>query len=1105
MTRTALVYRSLRHYWRSHLAVVAGVATAVAVLAGALLVGDSVRGSLRDLVLRRIGRADNVVVSTGFFRESLAGEIGGTPLVVMQGAVTEQASGRQVSRVLVYGVDNRFWSFHGISGVSGPSGDGAYLSQALAADLGVAPGAGILVRVERPSAVPLESLHGRKEAPGRTIRLTARDVLDASHMGEFAIRPQQGSVRAVFVPLARVQHDLDRASQVNTILVAAGDGARVGGTLESALKQAARLEDFGLRIRTLEPQRALVLEADAGMIDARRAAAADRAAASLGLHRVPVLTYLANALRSGDHQVPYSLVTAGDLPAISPRLDSNGDASPFPIVINDWTAHDLNVRVGDPLTLDYYVWQEPGSLATKSAQFRIVEIVPLAGAAVDRDLAPVYPGITQAESFADWDPPFPIDLGRVRRQDEDYWKQFRTTPKAFVPYAVGRTLWGSARYGDRTSIRVFPRPGEDVAEAGRRFDAALRGALDPAAGGFSIVPVREQGLAASTGSTDFGQYFVYFSVFLVVSALVLAALFFRLGVEQRAREVGLLRAVGYTTRDVRRLFTFEGLVLALAGSLVGIAGAVWYGALMITGLRTWWSGAVGTRALTLHLSSLSLAAGAAGAVAAAVVCIWWSLRGLSYLSERDLLAGRIAAGVSAGARSSAWVTAAAVVCAAAAAVLVALAVSGKMDVAGAFFGAGAAVLLAGLCATVVALRRPPRSVEGSGWRGVLRIGLRNATQRPGRSVLAVAVIASAAFIVISIDAFRQGSVDPSDRKSGTGGFQLAVDLLLPLVHDPNSRDGREALGLSGAPGATIIPFRVLPGDDASCLNLYQPVNPRILGASRTFIESGRFSFQDSLATTAEERSNPWRLLDRTWPDAAVPVVADANSLTYVLHKSLGDQLVLSHGSRTVRLTIVAALADSILQGELVMSDDNFVRVFPEQPGYRFLLVDAKPSDAVAVGTAIRTGASDFGPDVVPTAARLAEFHAVQNTYLSTFQTLGGLGLLVGTIGLAAVLLRNVLERRRELALLRAVGYGYAQVFTIVLAENALLVACGVGLGAVAAAVAVGPAALQRGAHVPISGAGVLLLLAVVAAGLLSSALATRVAIRTPLVAALRSE
>src|SRR5216110_907704 len=76
MKATTLVLRGLTYYWRTNVAVVAGVATAVAVLAGALLVGDSVRGSLRDLVLQRLGRTDRVLVSSGFFREALpdAGE-----------------------------------------------------------------------------------------------------------------------------------------------------------------------------------------------------------------------------------------------------------------------------------------------------------------------------------------------------------------------------------------------------------------------------------------------------------------------------------------------------------------------------------------------------------------------------------------------------------------------------------------------------------------------------------------------------------------------------------------------------------------------------------------------------------------------------------------------------------------------------------------------------------------------------------------------------------------------------------------------------------------------------------------------------------------------
>ena len=423
--------------------------------------------------------------------------------------------------------------------------------------------------------------------------------------------------------------------------------------------------------------------------------------------------------------------------------------------------------------------------------------------------------------------------------------------------------------------------------------------------GFTITAVKSQGLAASAGSTDFGEYFVYFSFFLVVSALVLAALFFRLGVEQRAREVGLLRAVGFTTPRVRRLFTGEGLLLAAAGSVIGIAGAVGYAALMMTGLRTWWSGAVGTRALTLHVSPISLVSGAAGALGAAVLCIWWALRGLSHLSERELLAGRVGGGRSSGSRKRPTVLLiSAAALAAIAVALIAGAVTRSIDQAGAFFGAGSALLGAGLVTTMAALRRTPRSVEGHGWRAVLRIGWRNAGARPGRSVLAIAVIASAAFIVISVDAFRVGAVDATDRHSGTGGFPILVNLNLPLVHDPNSRDGRDALGLSDVAGVSIVPFRVLPGDDVSCLNLYQPVAPRILGAGRAFLESSRFTFQESLASNDADRANPWRLLEEHQADSTIPVVADANSMTYVLHASIGDVVPIVRGDRTIRLKMV---------------------------------------------------------------------------------------------------------------------------------------------------------------------------------------------------------
>ena len=154
--------------------------------------------------------------------------------------------------------------------------------------------------------------------------------------------------------------------------------------------------------------------------------------------------------------------------------------------------------------------------------------------------------------------------------------------------------------------------------------------------------------------------------------------------------------------------------------------------------------------------------------------------------------------------------------------------------------------------------------------------------------------------------------------------------------------------------------------------------------------------------------------------------------------------------------------------------------------------------------ALEESFSDYGFDVQPTAARLAAFHRVENTYLSTFRALGGLGLLLGTLGLAAVLLRNVLERRRELALLRAVGFRPAQLAAMVLAENVALLALGLATGTGAAAVAIAPALAVRGGSVPVLSAAALLG-AVFAAGIASSLAATAAALRSPLLDSLKSE
>ncbi len=1034
---------------------------------------------------------------------------------MLPAVASEPANARRVGQVRIYGVDDRFWQFHGLRVPTLDEGE-ALLSRALADELGASTGNAVLVRVQRPSEIPLESLQGRKDGQGDSLRLRVRAVIGASELGDFSLDAQQGDVRAVFVPLSALQRELDVRGRVNTILISARPDANGAATsVEQLVRRLATLDDLGLSLILLTERGLLALNSDAGLLTDAQSRAAIAAIRQSGMTDRPLFTYLANTLRNGDREVPYSLVTALDLQTIVPP-PVVADADP-PIVLNEWAARELRAAPGDPVTMEYYRWEDPGRLVTHASTFRLAGIVPMS--AGDRDLAPTYPGISEAPTLANWDPPFPIDLRRIRPMDEAYWEQYRTTPKAFIPLTTGQQLWQS-RYGALTSIRIQPPAGESLEEARRTLELNLREHIDPLATGITVRDVRASSVAASRGATDFGAYFVYFSFFIVVSALLLAALFFKLGIEQRAREVGLLRAVGLGPGDVRRLFLSEGVLLAVCGSLVGALGAIGYAALLMTALRSWWVDAVGTEALTLHVSALSLIAGAAGGTATAVVCIWWTLRGLARISERSLLAGQIDAVHAVGGTLTAGDAVAggigrffsarhaAILCALLGVGLLAASAAGAVEQAGGFFGAGTLLLVSALCIFSAAFRAPiRRAIDGRGWQAVSRLGLRSTTYRPGRSVLSIAVVATATFILISVDAFRRdgGTVTAGVRQSGVGGYTLLVELLLPIVHDPNTREGREVLNLGDLDNVTLEPFRLLPGDDASCLNLYAPQNPRILAPRDSFLSEGRFVFQQSLAETDAERANPWLLLKREEPDGAVPVIADANSMTYVLHRRLGEDIVMTHGGRQIRLRLVAALRDSILQGELLMAQDRFVELFPEQDGYQLLLVETEAGQAADVASRIENALADFGADATGTAERLATFHRVENTYLSTFQTLGGLGLLLGTVGLATVMLRNAMERRRELGLLGAVGYQRRHFLVMAAAENALLLTGGLVAGGLCAALAIGPAVAERGGRMPLTAAGALLIFAVFVTGLLSSLAATRVVTSGPLVDLLKTE
>jgi hypothetical protein len=639
MTLNRLILRNLIFYWRTNLPIIAGVATAVAVLSGALLVGQSVRESLRRLLFERIGTTEYLMTTGSFFSEDLAASLpagsDGCPIISLRGILTAEQTGISARDVNVYGVDERFWKFQRMENQAFPEERAGLLGDALAAQLDAHPGDTLLLRIEKPQAIPREWLYGRRDDLGKTLRLNFGGILPASRLGEFALSPKQGKVFSVFVPLKRLQKEVEQSSRVNAILL--GHPPLGAGTdhFLNALKKHLSLQDLGLQLRISPAGKAFSLESSRIILDDTIAQSAARSAAETGLKVSPVYSYLANSIRAKGREIPYSAISAVDLGAGAMtsiqriRSASNQSLSLTPaesLWLTDWAWRDLDISEGDSLEVDYYLWQEDGQLVTRTARFRLAGVVSTAGD-VDTTLTPEIPGITQARSLRGWDPPFPLDLRRVRPQDDTYWDRYRATPKAFVTLARGQELWGN-RFGNLTGLRFAPAEGMSLETGQTQFSRAFLENLDSHQAGFTLNAVRERGLAASQGSTDFGEYFAYFSSFLIAAAILLAALFFRLMTEQRVREIGMLRTAGFPAGMLRRIFAAEGWILSVAGSLLGLLGSLFYGGFMVFGLRTWWTGAVGTQRLNFHLSYRDLIVGAVAGMLFSLATIG-DLRGFS--------------------------------------------------------------------------------------------------------------------------------------------------------------------------------------------------------------------------------------------------------------------------------------------------------------------------------------------------------------------------------------------------------------------------------------------------------------------------------------------
>lgn len=1118
--------KGVRFYWRTHASVFAGTVIAAAVFVGALLVGDSVKYSLNRFALLRLGRIHHAMNSRDrFFRQELAERMGTrldsevTALLKLNGIMLKQdASGgdrRQVNHVQVLGVAASFWRF-GPGSNPDLGEDQIALNEKLAARLDARVGDELSLRVSKPTLMPRQApLSSRKEKLSEYGTFTLSRIVKDDELGRFNLAANQIAPYNAFVSRTWLQKEVKLPRRANLLLVGEHDGhAPRYAAVTNALAEAWDIGDVGIAIERHGDLGLIQLQSDRIFLDHETTRAAlETTGGDKGSHEpVGILSYLVNSLvKQGGaddrNVVAYSLVNA-----CTPSADRRvslvpSDMQDTEIILNTWAAEQLDAGPGDAVELAYMRLARSGTFETGSRSFTVRSVVSMAEMAREKELMPVFPGLTDANQCREWDVGMPMDQALLtNRANEAYWNEYRDTPKALVTLEAGKDMWAN-QFGDLSAIR-YSADGVSPEVLERQ----LNHRINPIGLGLFPVPVRAHAMKAVDEAMNLGEWFLYMSFFLIVAALMLTGLLFVFGVQSRAEEMGTLLAVGFRPRHVRQIFLWEGGLIALVGSVLGALAGTWYTRGLIWGLSTHWQGAIAGAAIQYHATAGTVLGGIAAsffcAVGSVAVAMWRQTKRTAH----ELLVLDLTQEVAAhGRRRSAIGLLLAVLTATGAVVTVAWALaSGPADLVPAFFGAGGMLLVSGLAFSRVLL--VAQGARSSNRLSIRELGLRNASRRHGRSLTAIGLLACGCFLVMAVQSMQKDVRKDADKRwSGTGGFELFGTSTIASPEPLESDRGRKMLNLDHRTldGVDILSLKIQEGDDGSCFNLNRAQAPGLIGVDpEAMITRGAFVGQGA-------GQDPWKLLQAgTDEQDIVPGLAgDATTLMWGLdhkkaHPEHGHEIAYKdERGRFFKVRLVGMLpaALSVFQGTILISAADFGERFPSKDGYHVFLVDTPSPDRVDdVRRFLTRRLSRVGLELTTSTQRLVEFNTVESTYLAMFLVLGGLGLLLGSVGMGVVVLRNVLERRREFALLRCVGFSRERISAVVIAEHWLLVVLGLGVGVIASVAAIWPHLQSPGADIPY-GLLLLFLAASAAIGFGWIAVVARVALRGELIPALRQE
>ncbi len=1036
MTLLKLIIQSFKHYGKQNLTIALGVAISTAVLTGALIIGDSVQYSLLKIVQFRLGNTTHIL-SAGdrYFSDSLAfrmkNKIGGelSPLLILDGVASAKGGRFKIPKVQVVGIKTDFKEvITSNENLNFTDKNAAFISHNLSKRMNLKEGDEFSLRIKKVSAIPANAPFVSDAENIISISLKVAGIIEDKEGGQFHLSNIQTAPFNVFLDFAFLNESMEIRDLANHLLIVK-NGNSGTDEIEEALSQSWSLEDINLHIRENILQKAFEITSSRVFIDK---SIQDNLKES-PVQKEFILTYFVNRISNGEKITPYSFVST--LPS--------GDLQAHEIIINEWLAQDLNVSVADSVRLDYFTIGPLRELEEHTSQFVIKKIVPIDGKWADESLMPNLPGLSDAGNCRDWETGVPIDLEAIRDNDEDYWKKYKGIPKAYISYEKAHSLWQN-RFGESTIIR-FPSTNSSRED----IEKIVKNHFDPSQLGFAVKAVKDEAEIAAKGGVDFSGLFLGLSFFLLVAGILLTVLLFQLNTENRMGQVGTLSILGYSKIQIKKLFLLEGLLVAVSGAFFGLLLATLYNKLIFYALNSIWTSIVRTQNLSVHIEGSTLIIGFFISVLLSIIAIYFSLNSLFKQQVHSLQSKIISA-------PKKWQTILIKTMAYGLGMFAIIAIGfqflmGEQINPGIFFAAGGMLLISFLLFARSYLQRTPthRQVELT----AQKLSVQNISRNPARSFLVIALFAIGTFLVVSTGANRKDLFSNAhENSSGTGGFLFFAESSVPVLYNLNNPEVRFNFGLEE--DCHFVQFRKHDGDDASCLNLNRISTPGILGV-RSKELSGRFQF---ITKTDELDSEaPWYSLSQPFDENTIPAFADQTVIQWGLGMKVGDTLqYINELGDVLNVELVGGLANSIFQGSILIDDSQFLKHFPSSSGSKVFLVDGGPEKETAIQNELNRAFRDYGWSMQAAADRLAEFNSVENTYLSIFLILGGLGLIIGTIGLGIVLARNLLTRRSELGILRSIGIGKNLILRIYVLEHFYLLLAGVGIGLISALLATLP-------------------------------------------------